>query len=204
MVNLLKKGFERREDLDFTDDGARFTAYEYEGIVVTKTTWNKEYFISVRVDYLRDNEFTYDDYAEKDWYKLCDEFNGVAEVDVDKLIENIKIIKKGIEDLKQEIKKDPIDVELIEKHLKEELEEIGDFIRENKTINILRFSESEIRILKSYFDSLKRTEQAIIDKLNKKNYTRYDYKFVQRYGYLKFKGEEEEFYCKEIKNIINK
>lgn len=204
MVNLFKNGFERREDLDFRDDGTRFTAYEFNGIVVTKASWNNEYFISVRVDYLRDNDFTYSDYSKKDWYKLCDEFNGVTEVDVDKLKHNINIIKRGIEDLKEEIKNDPIDVELIEEHLKKELEEVGDFIRENKIVDILKYSEFEIRTLKNYFDSLKTREKSIIDKLNNKNYTRYDYQFVQEYGYLKFKGEENEFYCKEIKNILNK
>lgn len=203
MVNLLKNGFIRREDLDFTDDGARFTAYEYNGIVVTKTTYNGEYFISIRVDYLKGFNFIYDDYSNKDWYKLCDEFNGVREVDVEKLKENINIIKKGVDELEEEIKKDPINIELIEESLNRELKEVCDFINEYKDVDIMKFSTYEISNLKRYFNSLDDCRCSIMNKLSAQNYTRYDYKTVQKNGYLRFK-KEKSFYCTEIEKLLNK
>lgn len=180
MINLLKNGFTRREDLDFTDDGARFTAYEFNGMIITKTTYDGEYYISVRVDYLRGFHFIYDDYSNKDWYKLCDEFNGTREVNVDKLKHNINIIRKGVEELEEEIKNDPIDVELIEESLNRELKEVCDFINEYKDIDIMKFSTYEISNLKRYFNSLDDCRCSIMNKLSAQNYTRYDYKTVQK------------------------
>lgn len=87
-------GFERREDLDFTDDGNKFKGYSYKGMPITTIRCKGETCLSVRVDYLR-NKFDYKTWMRTEEYKLCDEFNGVSEVDIDKLVENLeKIIAK--------------------------------------------------------------------------------------------------------------
>lgn len=87
-------GFERREDLDFTDDGSKFKGYSYKGMPITTIRYKDETYLSVRVDYLW-NKFDYKTWMQTEEYKLCDEFNGVSEVDIDKLVENLeKIIAK--------------------------------------------------------------------------------------------------------------
>lgn len=204
MKSLLKNGFTRREDLDFTDDGSRFTAYEYNGLVITKATYRGEYYISVRVDYLKDVDFIHEDYYNKDWYRLADEFNGVREVDVDKLKENMDIIKKGVEELNEEIKSDPIDKDLIETELKKEANEIEQFLNENIYIDIMKFDEYQVRSFKRYFDGLKSKLDRINSKLEKQNYTRHDYKMVQKYNYLIFNGLDKDFYVKEIRELNSK
>lgn len=87
-------GFERREDLDFTDDGNKFKGYSYKGMPITTIRCKGETCLSVRVDYLR-NKFDYKTWMQTEEYKLCNEFNGVPEIDIDKLVENLeKIIAK--------------------------------------------------------------------------------------------------------------
>ena len=147
-LNLLGNGFIRREDLDFTDDGARFTAYEYNGLVITKTTYRGEYFISIRIDYLTDVNFVYDDYKDKEWYKLCDKFNGVYEINIDELRATITLIKAHIECLKEEVENDPIDGALMENRLLQEEKELVNFKNEYKMIDVTKYSEYEIRNLK--------------------------------------------------------
>lgn len=87
-------GFERREDLDFTDDGNKFKGYSYKGMPITTIRHKDATYLSVRVDYLW-NKFDYKTWMQTEEYKLCNEFNGVYEIDIDKLVENLeKIIAK--------------------------------------------------------------------------------------------------------------
>lgn len=87
-------GFERREDLDFTDDGNSFKGYSYKGMPITTIRSRNVTYLSVRVDYLW-NKFDYKSWMQTEEYKKCNEFNGVSEFDIDKLVENLeKIIAK--------------------------------------------------------------------------------------------------------------
>ena len=203
-VNLLRNGFTRREDLDFTDDGAIFTAYEYNGLIITKTTYKGEYFISVRVDYLRGFNFIYDDYSEKDWYKLCDEFNGVMDVDVEKLKENMDIIKRGIEELEEEIKNDPIDNALLENRLLQEEKELKEFIEEHKMVDLTKYDEYEIKDLEWHFDRIKGELRTIQHKLVDKGFSRREYKRTQKYGYMIFDGIDTNYHTTSIMEILNR
>lgn len=198
MKNLLKNGFIRREDLDFTDDGSRFTAYEYNGLVITKCTYRGEYYISVRVDYLRGKNFIWEDYHNKEWYKLCDEFNGVSEVDVDKLKANMDIIKKGVEELEEEVAKDPIDTEAITKQLEKERLSLQTFLDNHKIVDITKFDSYTLRRLVDYFESLKNKLETINTEIENKNYGRYQYYYIKEGKTVAFNINDNYF----VKNII--
>lgn len=95
-IPLQKFGFVRAPEEDFTDDGARFTAYWYdpEGkgdktFRLTKTTYDGEAFISVRYS-LPGTRTT----------SFIDDLNGVS---VDEAIEGLPDLVKQIEDVKSKI-----------------------------------------------------------------------------------------------------
>ena len=95
-IPLQKYGFVRAPEEDFTDDGARFTAYWYdpEGrgdktFRLTKTTYDGEVFISVR--YSLPGTRT---------SKYIDNLNGVS---VDEAIEGLPDLVKQIEDARAKI-----------------------------------------------------------------------------------------------------
>ena len=69
---------ERKEVLDFSDDGNRFRGFSYKGMPITTIRKNDETYLSIRVDYL-DNKFTYKEWMKTEEYHLCNEFNGVSE-----------------------------------------------------------------------------------------------------------------------------
>ena len=97
-ANAAKYGIEVRPDLDFTDDGNRFRGFSYKGLPMTQCRCSSECYLSIRVDYLNGVEFTYNEWRSTEEWELCYEFNGVAEFDIEKLIENLeKVLAKVAE-----------------------------------------------------------------------------------------------------------
>lgn len=93
-ANCKKYGIEVAPQHNFTDDGNKFRGFEYKGIPMTQCRAEGKCYLSIKVDYL-ENNFTYKEWMETEEDRLCDEFNGVNEFDVDKLIENLeRVIKK--------------------------------------------------------------------------------------------------------------
>ena len=90
-VNASKYGIEVAPQYDFTDDGNRFRGFIYKGMPMTQCRANGECYLAIRVDYL-ENNFTFKEWMETEEYKLEDEFNGVSEFDIEKLIENLERI----------------------------------------------------------------------------------------------------------------
>jgi predicted RNase H-like nuclease (RuvC/YqgF family) len=99
-------GIVRAEQYDFEDDGSHFKGYEYKGMPLTQCV-SKNYgtFLSIRVDYLRNN-FTFKDWMATEEYKLEDEFNGCSQVDLDKLVENLDKIIAKVEELNNSVEVD--------------------------------------------------------------------------------------------------
>ena len=89
-----KKLFERREDMDFKDDGTRFRFYFYKGVLpVSTTTGFGNLYCAIRLDYLGKK---YADYKVDD--AILDEFNGIPTAEAcakkEKFIENCEYIAK--------------------------------------------------------------------------------------------------------------
>ena len=96
--NGLSYGIEVAPQYDFMDDGNHFRGFIYKGIPMTQlySRLDKTVYLAIRVDYLRDNNFTYSEWMDTEEYRLCDKFNGYSgEFSIEELVENLeKIIKK--------------------------------------------------------------------------------------------------------------
>lgn len=96
--NGLSYGIEVAPQYDFMDDGNHFRGFIYKGIPMTQlySRLDKTVYLAIRVDYLRDNNFTYSEWMDTEEYRLCDKFNGYGgEFSIEELVENLeKIIKK--------------------------------------------------------------------------------------------------------------
>ena len=118
---LTARGWKRREDLDFRDDGTKFKGYESpEGLPLTYTKANGEYYLSLRIDYL--DGLTYHEYSKMESYKLQDEFNGVEEVDPDKLTQNAAQIMREYKAIVAEMNNYTVDMQKLVKAAEKELE----------------------------------------------------------------------------------
>lgn len=97
-ANCEKYGIEVAPELDFNDDGNKFRGFIYKGLPMTQCYADGICYLCIRVDYLRDSNFTYSDWMNTEEYYLCDEFNGVSEFDMEKLISNLEaVLAKVIE-----------------------------------------------------------------------------------------------------------
>lgn len=206
VANIKKiEGMVRREDLDFADDGNRFRGFEYKGMPITTLRSGDTTYLSIRVDYLN-NDFTWREWRKTEEYNLCDEFNGVSEFDLDKLVENLeKVIAKvedlNIEALKEEINTDEVE-EAIAKEIKMAEEIVEDFKANFKWYNVESYE------LKMYVDCLKATEKYIA-RAKVKNIKALDNRakkeLVERlneYGYVEFR--KNDFYLEKMKEALTK
>ena len=77
-INLTKYGFMRAEELDFIDDGSKFTCYRFlvgSDSHVSKTTYNGEVFLSAHVD----GNLPYEVYSKLPNYNAANwTYNGVS------------------------------------------------------------------------------------------------------------------------------
>lgn len=93
-INMTKYGFVRFPEGDFSDDGARFQCYKAGDIIVTKTTYQGEAFISGRsLPYDAEATLTYKEYSSLPHYTALDALNGVSvssltDEDLSKLYQN--------------------------------------------------------------------------------------------------------------------
>ena len=121
--NIGKYGIERAEALDFTDDGNRFRGFMYKGIPMTQCRGDGECYLAIRIDYLR-NSFTLREWMDTEEYDLCDDFNGVSEFDIEKLIENLERVIVKVNEMNGAAATDADDEEKAKKMIAEELCEI--------------------------------------------------------------------------------
>lgn len=97
-------GFTRCPDLDFKDDGNRFTGWMWNGTVpLTQCVSGGETFLSVRDDYMRSNAgIPYQFWKKYEESKLSDEYNGTTEIDLDELADICRKIDAGIKKAKED------------------------------------------------------------------------------------------------------
>ena len=85
-------GFTRCPDLDFKDDGNRFTGWMWnDAVPLTQCVSGGETFLSVRDDYMRSNAgLPYHFWEKYEESKLGDKYNGTSEkIDLDELAEHL-------------------------------------------------------------------------------------------------------------------
>lgn len=199
------KGFERREDLDFSDDGNRFRGFSYKGMPITTLRSHDETYLSIRVDYLN-NEFTYREWMKTEEHRLCEEFNGVYEIDLDKLIENLEKIIAKVAEMNKKAASEVIDTSELEAKLASEVEYAESIVEDMK--KNFKWYEVNAYVVKSMAEFV----GAVSSKIEKiKNYdfgtmdVRTKRALVERfrdYGFVEFK--ENDFYLNEMKKYLGK
>ena len=98
-------GFTRCPDLDFKDDGNRFTGWMWNGTVpLTQCYSGGEVYLSVRDDYMRSNAgIPYHFWEKYEESKLGDKYNGTSEkIDLDELADICRRIDAGIKKAKED------------------------------------------------------------------------------------------------------
>lgn len=108
--------FKVRADLNFADDGNHFKGFEYKGLPITTLRADDKTYLCIRRDYLQ-NDFTYEDWKQTEEFNLEWEFNGVDEIDLDKLIENCEAILKKMDELNAECRSAELDLTPLKKRL---------------------------------------------------------------------------------------
>lgn len=200
-LNLVSAGFIRRKDLDFTDDGSSFRGYEYAGMPITYCKYRDQYYISIRVDYLK-NSFTWQDWCNTDEYELHDEFNGTSDVDVEKLKANCVAIAKKVKELNEKVENEVIDTKPLKEQLEKEIaygKKIVDDFKKNykwyeqsnwnltQAVDYLHHAESQLKRAETLHDT--------IDGISVYNLRTHFYSFKE-YGYIIIK--ENDYWFKEL------
>lgn len=98
-------GFTRCPDLDFRDDGNRFTGWMWnDAVPLTQCVSGGETFLSVRDDYMRSKAgIPYHFWKKYEESKLGDKYNGTSEkIDLDELADICRKIDAGIKKAKED------------------------------------------------------------------------------------------------------
>lgn len=98
-------GFTRCLDLDFKDDGNRFTGWMWnDAVPLTQCVSGGETFLSVRDDYMRRKAgLPYHFWEKYEESKLGDKYNGTSEkIDLDELVDICRKIDAGIKKAKED------------------------------------------------------------------------------------------------------
>lgn len=199
------EGFNLREDLNFTDDGNHFKGFDYKGLPITTLRRNDSVYLSIRVDYL-DNDFCYQDWMETEEYKLANEFKGVSEFDLDKLIENCERIIAKVNELNEKARNEVIDTTDVEEAISVEakmVEEAIEYVKAN--LEWWNLEYGALKLVKHYMSILMEKQEMLLRKdvkqMDNKRKKELVYK-LEKYGYVYVK--ENEFYIRELKKFVKK
>lgn len=199
------EGFNLREDLNFVDDGHHFRGFDYKGlpIITLRSKVDNCVYLSIRVDYL-DNDFCYQDWMETEEYELAEEFKGVSEFDLDKLIENCERIIAKVNELNEKARNEVIDTTEVEEAIQAEskmVEETIEYVIAN--LKWLKLKDGYLKMAKDYIFRLIDRQEMILSKDVKKLPNKAKKELVRRlekYGYVYTK--ENDFYIRELKKFV--
>lgn len=162
-------GVTRDREGDFTDDGNRFQAYLYKGLIpITYLRSGSDVYISIAFHHLEN--INYEEYKEFPSYKHVDDFNGVSVANFDPQVfkknldaayDDVTTFLGNVEEVDPQQLEDRIKV--INKACKEYEEKVKQYIKDN-ALNIMKIPDYQFRQLKSYVISASnRTADAIRD-----------------------------------------
>ena len=190
------ENFHLREDLNFYDDGNYFRGFDYKGLPITTLRTGNDTYCSVRVDYL-DNKFVFSEWMETPEYKLADEFNGVSEIDLDKLVENCEKILAKVSELNDRAENEVLDMTPVLQRLDDEAAMINKLLEEARTsVKWWEVDTWSIKYVKEAYDSLEKQIERIADlEYNIRNNTidkkraRHYLQTVKKWGYVIFRED---------------
>lgn len=204
VANIRKyEGFERREDLDFADDGNYFRGFSYKGMPITTLRTDNTTYLCIRPDYL-ETKFTYKDWMKTEEWKLCDEFNGVSEFVMESLIENLEKVIAKVNEMNAAAEAEVIDVTEVVHALFTEVEMATEVVNNFKA-NCKWYDMPShklatlVRYMKSMETIIANVNAIKVDELDNKQKK----EMVQRlneYGYVRIR--KDDFYLTELTNAI--
>lgn len=208
-VVKMNPNFHVREDLNFSDDGNRFKGFDYKGLPITTLRSENITYCSVRVDYLH-NDFTYNEWSKTAEYRLEDEFNGVSEIDLGKLVENCERIIAKVEELNEKANNEVLDMSDVLEQLRAEYRDGQNFAEDVKTgLKWWNLSDYELKYAKMYFTGLNNSLNRIcrlLEEIENGTMVRKQKKSLieslEKYGYVVIR--ENDFYIRELKEYMAK
>lgn len=202
---LTKRGCIRVKEEDFSDDGNRFKILTYKNLRISYLKDQGDYFLSIRVPYQGEN-YIYEDYKDKEWYKNCDKYNNCSSIDPDDFINILETALSEIAKLESQPREE-IDTTDLEKRKQEEIAIMEKALKDFKDSNVIYTIESlyQIRTLFDYYHSVERT----IERLKNMDFSKLEYNKLKHkrnlfneYGYIEIKSVEENFYTRQLYKAI--
>lgn len=148
-------GVTRDREGDFTDDGNRFQAYLYKGLIpITYLRSGSEVYITIALHHLEN--INYEEYKEFPSYKHVNDFNGVSVANFDPQVfkknldaayDDVTTFLGNVEEVNPQQLENRIKV--INKACKEYEEKVKQYIKDN-ALNIMKIPDYQFRELKSY------------------------------------------------------
>ena len=206
-LDFKKAGFMRDPQHDFKDDGSRFQAYIHRsGMPMTYTSYQGDAYIALRPDYL--GELNYKEYSKLPSYKDADIYNGVpkSSVDTAKLdqvaTQLMDEYNTTVEELGS-VSNDALE-EIILQARKIAVEKYNNMVNivKNNFDTYLELDTYKSKKITEYLKELKRKANGFtID-----NYSRLSNSskrgIISKGVYAIIPAEDDDFYCKEIKNLL--
>lgn len=159
-ATLKKYGVVRDPANDFVDDGNRFTAYLYKGVIPISYLKSKgQVYLSIAFHDLDD--VNYDEYKNFESYQDSDKYNGVPadSVDIEDFVSILERAKKDYEEFKASVKAPNIDDykafrKVYADYFKKVLEKAKKLIADNID-TIADLSDYELKKIFEYYKSIK-------------------------------------------------
>ena len=208
-----KFGFVRDESQDFSDDGARFRCWTYNGVRVSYTTFNGEAFISPSFK-VYNKSFTYNDFynAMKELGLEPDCYNGIENdkelIDLGYLAEQIDAVLELIDELEEKFSKPEPIAYAANERLVNEKQWVKDAIEAITKVDWLEYDEDVVirgyhkvtvndlrkwyRYLQGDFKKLEAIDKSDAHKVNETFY-RHGYVVVRREHKYSTIAEVEQF-----------
>lgn len=165
-INLVKYGFARTPEEDFSDDGNRFQVYKVGRMRVTKLVSDGEAFIDGDIE---DCRLPYEVYSRLPHYKAIGKLNGVSlasltEDDIQKLYEDCQAYEVEYTNAVNSIKYPTLEeirdkASRLTSHALLELSKIENRLNRNMREVITKFSAYEWKQLQEYFNAIVRDTQ---------------------------------------------
>ena len=202
--NGLSYGIEVAPQYDFVDDGNHFRGFIYKGIPMTQlySRLDKTVYLCIRVDYLRDNNFTYSEWMDTEEYELCSKFNGYGEFSIEELVENLEKIIKKINEMNSTASVSEEDFD----------NAIAIMInRANEFDNFIKFASTKIDWSNNYIHSLSRVMYSlasVVKSIRNEIERISEFSLVDKKEFIKRakcyeKPIDEDYYVKSIRKILN-
>lgn len=203
--NGLSYGIEVAPQYDFEDDGNHFRGFIYKGIPMTQlySRLDKTVYLAIRVDYLRDNNFTYSEWMDTEEYRLCDKFNGYSgEFSIEELVENLEKIIKKINEMNNTASVSEEDFDNAIAIMINRANEFDNFVKFASTK--IDWSDNNIHTLVTYLNFLAKEAKSIRNKIERiSEFSLIDKKnLIERLKYYEMPLEEVTN-VKVVRKILN-